>query len=220
MILTLTALTYVSYSEQANFKALGTHKCKNIMGLALSIFTVVFLTLVHNYFEEPGTLITLINNPLFWIVIMLDTPVAFIKRKNYEYNHNSITAISGAMQLSFIFLPFAAWLISDILGYKSNNTSMFSSTHDLFLYSIVITLALGIYLRDKIHLKEVNSLFFLLLTPAWMSLSLYAFVILIQSGAFIAPFIIGSVINSFIFIVLASKNSEFRQLDKEVTKDS
>lgn len=198
---------------------MGSHALRNTLSMFLCFFSLVFFIGVHNLISEDGQFVALLSSKLFWIVLALEVPVIFIKRHNYRCNYKSVTSISGAMQLSFIFLPLAAFLITELMGFRSSIPTIFDTKSDMFIYSVGITLSLVVYLRSKIQLAKVNSIFFLLLTPAWMSLSGYAFITLLQTESLVAPFVVITAINCIIFFVLSCRHGEFDRMTRSDAKD-
>ena len=219
MIVSLALFSAVAYTEQSNYTKMGIHPVRNIMSLALFAVGFIFFVILHNILASDGTFMRMVQNPLFWFFICMDVPAAFIKRKNFQYNYMSLTSISGAMQLSFVFLPVISWIVSDVLGVASPVPSLFRSNTDLLLYSVGVGLYLVFYLRHKIELNHVTSLFFLILTPLWMSFSMYPGVVIMQVESPAAPFIIVSFINMLMFGVMALRSSEFAFIEKKHVRD-
>lgn len=219
MLLSLALFASIAYAEQSNYTKMGIHPVRNIMSSVLFFTGFVIFMLAHWLIADNGAFVKMLSNPLFWIVVLMDVPTAFIKRKNYEYNYRSLTSIGGAMQLSFVFLPLISWLISDVMKISSPVPSLFKSSQDAALYSLGISIYLVFYLRRKIELNHVTSLFYLILTPLWMSFTMYGGVVLMQVESPAAPFIVVSFINCLLFMVLAIKHGEFSIIERQHRKE-
>lgn len=128
-----------------------------------------------------------------YITLILEAVILMVVRKNFELNHNNITAITFAMFLSLLFVPIISFLLSDLFGFEQTINIAYANDSEILLFLVPMGfLVLMFFLGNK--KRKIEHPFILFFAPLLMSFGAFFTVKLMQTyNSFLIFFCVGMV---------------------------
>lgn len=155
-------LLFISYGEIFNFRTIS--KFNNIKNILTSVFVgsgfVITLAIILINSKEINTHLEVFNDWRLYLGLCLEIFGVWLTRKNYELNHNNVTAINFSLFFGIILVPLLSFYLTDFFNFSSGINLKYASVGQLYLFLVVFLVLMIAYFFDKLK-GHINNIYVL-----------------------------------------------------------
>lgn len=218
-ILGFLLLLFISYGEIFNFRTIS--KFNEIKNLLTAVFVgsgfVITLAIIFINSKEINTHLEVFKDWRLYVGLCLEICGVWLTRKNYELNHDSVTAINFSLFFGIILVPLLSFYLTDFFNFSSGINLKYTSVAQLYLFLVVFLVLMIAYFFDKLK-GHINNIFILLLMPVSLSCSIFWTTKMMQVYEGIIYYALVGFALLIFFSTAALLNKEYKNLHKSQVK--
>jgi hypothetical protein len=212
-------LLFISYGEIFNFRTIS--KFNNIKNILTSVFVgsgfVITLAIIFINSKEINTHLEVFKDWRLYIGLCLEIFGVWLTRKNYELNHDNVTAINFSLFFGIILVPLISFYLTDLFNFSSGINLKYASVGQLYSFLVVFLVLMIAYFFDKLK-GHINNVYILFLMPISLSCSIFWTTKMMQVYEGIIYYaLVGFSLLCF-FSIAAILNKEYKNLHSSQTK--
>ncbi len=212
-------LLFISYGEIFNFRTIS--KFNNIKNILTSVFVgsgfVITLAIIFINSKEINTHLEVFKDWRLYIGLCLEIFGVWLTRKNYELNHDNVTAINFSLFFGIILVPLLSFYLTDFFNFSSGINLKYASVGQLYSFLVIFLVLMIAYFFDKLK-GHINNVYILFLMPISLSCSIFWTTKMMQVYEGIIYYaLVGFSLLCF-FSIAAILNKEYKNLHSSQTK--
>lgn len=167
-------LLFISYGEIFNFRTIS--KFNDIKNLLTAVFVgsgfIITLAIIFINSKEISSHLEVFNDWRLYVGLCLEIFGVWLTRKNYELNHDNVTAINFSLFFGIILVPLLSFYFTDFFNFSSGINLKYASVSQLYLFLVVFLVLMVGYFFDKFK-GHINNIYVLFLMPISLSCSIF-----------------------------------------------
>lgn len=212
-------LLFISYGEIFNFRTISKFdKIKNLLTAAFvgsGFIITLSISLINS--NKITSHLEVFQDWRLYLGLCLEIFGVWLTRKNYELNHDNVTAINFSLFFGIILVPLLSFYLTDFFNFSSGINLNYSSVGQLYLFLIVFLFLMVAYFFDKIK-GHINNIYVLLLMPISLSCSMFWTTKMMQVYNGIIYYALVGFTLSIFFTLVAILHKEYKNLHNSQIK--